>query len=282
MLALRSANRPMSSKEISAFIQDNIDFEISGKTPWKTINARISAEILDRGSSSIFVRVDDGRFGLREWPDVVEHKAQRRKINPVNETIAVLPRPRFLQFLKPRQGSQFFDIDYVEVFKESQGMPRIEAEETESFVQLIPLFFVRRGDEFLTYKRTKRLPEKRLHGTRSINFGGHLQVEDFPTLFASDPEVVQQSLQRELREELEFTPDEKAVEFFGAIHETTSMFGRQHVGLVFEVRSKSAVDVNSGEPGFLTSLEFASKAEIAEKRDEFDDWTFLVLDECSD
>lgn len=282
LVALRNANRAMSSKEISAFIQESVEFKISGKTPWKTINARISAEILDNGSCSVFIRVDNGRFGLREWPDAEEHKALRRKINPVNETIAVVPRLRFLEFLKPRQGSHFLDVDYVELFKESHGMPRIDAEETEDFVQLIPLFFVRRGNQFLTYKRTKRLPEKRLHGTKSINFGGHLQVEDFPTLFASDPDVVHQSLQRELREELEFKPDEKTVEFFGAIHETTNMFGRQHIGLVFEVRSQSAVDVNSGEPGFLTSLDFLSKGEIVAKRDEFDDWTFLVLDECVD
>lgn len=282
LVALRNANRPMSSREISAFIQNSVDFPMSGKTPWKTINARISAEILDHGVKSVFIRVDDGRFGLREWPNVVEHKALRRKINPVNETIAVIPRSKFLDFLEPRQGSEFFDINFVQAFKESQGMPRVEAEETEEYVQLIPLFFVRRGNQFLTYKRTKRLPERRLHGTRSINFGGHLQVEDFPTLFASDPDVVQQSLQRELREELKFTPDEKTVEFFGAIHETNNMFGRQHVGLVFEVRSKSAVDVNSGEPGFLTSLEFVSKADITAKRNEFDDWTFLVLDECAD
>ena len=270
----------MSTREIAAFIQDKIDFPIAGKTPWKTINARISAEILDQGTNSVFIRVADGRFGLREWPDAVEHTVVRRKIKPVDETIAVIPRSRFLEFLVSRRNSEFFDIDYVELFKEALGMPRIEAEETEEFVQLIPLFFVRQDNQFLTYKRTRRLPEKRLHGTRSINFGGHLQVEDFPTLFASDPEVVHQSLQRELREELEFDPDEKSVDFFGAIHETKNMFGRQHVGIVFEVCSRGAVSVNSGEPGFLTSLEFMSKAEITSNKDEFDDWTFLVLNEC--
>ncbi len=280
-VALSEANRPMSSREISVFIAKNVEFSISGKTPWKTINARISAEILENGEHSKFIRVDDGRFGLRAWPDVFEHVAARRKIKPVNEIIAVVPRPKFLTFLKPRKCSKFFEVDYVELFKESHGMQRVEAEETEDFVQLIPLFFVRRGGKFLTYKRTKRLPEKRLHGTRSINFGGHLQVEDFPSLFASDPNVVQESLQRELREELDFDPDEKTVKFFGAIHETQNLFGRQHVGLVFEVHSDSEVNVNSGEPGFLTSLKFDTKENIFENRDEYDEWTFMVLSECS-
>jgi predicted NUDIX family phosphoesterase len=269
----------MSSREIATYINKNIDFPVSGKTPWKTVNARISAEILEGGQTSRFIRVGDGKFALRIWPDAIEYTVSRRTINPVNEIIAVVPRGSFLPHLKHRKHSEFFDVDYIALLQESQGMQRIEAEGTEDFVQLIPLFFVRRGVEFLTYKRTRRLPEKRLHGTRSINFGGHLQVEDFPSLFASDPRVVQESLQRELREELQFEPDEKTVSFFGAIHDQTNMFGRQHVGLVFEVTSNSEVNVDSNEPGFLTSLRFEKKDEIYAAKEEYDDWTFLVLDE---
>ena len=278
-VALERAQRPMSSKGLANYIDANLDFEISGLTPWKTINARLSAEIIDGGSGSIFVRVDEGRFALRCWPDIVEFRVARRKINPIDETIAVVPRKLFLDKLIRRSGSEFFDIDYVELFQSSQGMPRIEAEETDDFVQLIPLFFVHNERDYLTYKRTKRLPEKRLHGTRSINFGGHLQVEDFPSLFANDPTVVQESLQRELREELRFVPDEKVVTFFGAIHDSSNIFGRQHVGLVFEVISGASVDVDTNEPGFLTSIEFASRQKIFEEREQFDDWTFLVLNE---
>jgi predicted NUDIX family phosphoesterase len=279
--ALYDARRPLSSREIASHIADNINFRISGRTPWKTINARLSADILENGVNSRFVRVADGRFALRIWPDVVEYTVRRRKINPVDELIAVVPKEKFLPYLHPRNGSEFFDVDYVALFQEAHGMQRVKAEETEEFVQLIPLFFVRKGREFLTYKRTKRLPEKRLHGTRSINFGGHLQVDDFPTLFASDPNVVQESLQRELREELLFQPDEKGVRFFGAIYDQTNMFGRQHVGLVFEVTSNSEVKVDTNEPGFLTSISFLEETDIFERKDEFDDWTFLVLLECA-
>ncbi|NOR62565.1 MAG: hypothetical protein GQ535_08755 [Rhodobacteraceae bacterium] len=277
--ALLLAKRPMSSKELAGFIETDVDFEVGGLTPWKTINARLSAEILENSLKSTFVRVDSGKFAIRKWPDAVEYVVAKRKINPINELIAVVPTDGFLEQLVKRPNSKFFDVDYVELFKNSQPMPRVDAEETDKFVQLIPLFFVHSEEGYLTYKRTKRLPEKRLHGTRSINFGGHLQVEDFPSLFANDPDVVQESLQRELREELKFEPDEKTVRFFGAIHDRANMFGRQHIGLVFEVISGSTVDVDTNEPGFLTSIEFASKQQIFEEKDQFDDWTFLVLDE---
>ncbi len=277
--ALEDAQRPMSSKELASYITANIDFEISGLTPWKTINARISTEIIENGPCSIFFRVDDGQFALRRWPDVVEYTVAKRKINPIDELIAVVTTETFLSQLIERPNSKFFDVNYVELLQKSNAMPRAEAEETEEFVQIIPLFFVHNERSYLTYKRTKRLPEKRLHGTRSINFGGHLQVEDFPSLFAQDPSVVQESLQRELREELRFEPDEKAVSFFGAIHDRSNFFARQHVGLIFEVISGSTVNVDTNEPGFLTSIEFASKQKILDDKDQFDDWTFLVLEE---
>jgi predicted NUDIX family phosphoesterase len=277
--ALEKAGRPLTSKEIALFVKENIAFKISGRTPWKTINARISTEILKNGSNSTFVRIEDGRFALRRWPNTDEYKARRRNINPIEETIAVLPREQFLAHLRTREGSRLFDLNYTNLLQDAHGMPRRQAEETDDFVQIIPLFFVQRDDLLLTYKRTKRLPEKRLHGTRSINFGGHMQLEDFPTLFASDPSIIDQCIQRELREELLFEPEERTVEFMGAIHDDSNMFGRQHVGLSFKVTLNSSVEVESNEPGFLTSLTFMSKEQIYGNREDFDDWTFLILEE---
>lgn len=277
--ALSEKKRAMSSKEIHYFIMDNQIFNLSGKTPWKTINARLSAEILKNGSNSVFMRVDQGLFALRDWDNYSEYTVKRRIINPIDEDIAVVPRETFLKFLSQRSSSKFYDIDYIGLVQEAKPMLRLKAEETDDFVQIIPLFFVRKSTQFLSYKRTKRLPEGRLHGTRSINFGGHLQIADFPALFASDIEIVNLALQRELREELSFSPDKKQVTFFGAIYDDTNFFGRQHVGLVFEVEIADEVQMSSNEPGYLTAIKFLEFSEIQSLKIEFDDWTFLVLEQ---
>ena len=58
---------------------------------------------------------------------------------------------------------------------------------------------------YLTYKRTKRLPESRLHGFYSFAFGGHLNPNDLkPLLNIFDPELaapllLRESLEKELR-----------------------------------------------------------------------------------
>ncbi len=277
--ALSTTERPMSSKEISVFISEFEITRINGATPWKTINARISAEILNKKDESRFVRVGAGLFALRAWQQLPEYTVARRVINPTMETIAVVPRTTFLTLLSSRSGSSFYDVDYGDLFHEADGMRRLEAEETDEFVQIIPLFFIFDGERYLTYRRTKRLPEQRLHGTRSINFGGHLQVSDFPSLFKYQEEAVLLALQRELREELQFVPDMKAVTFFGAIHDSTNFFGRQHVGLVFQVDVSPKIQLLSNEPGFITAIEKFSRKEIESLREEFDDWTFLVLGE---
>lgn len=277
--ALIQTGRPMTSRDIAAFVANHRLAHVSGLTPWKTINARISAEILDQKDESRFVRVGPGLFALREWESASEYKVARRVVHPTMETIAVVPRDTFLTHLVPRPGSYFFDINYTEIFRKAEGMRRLEAEETDTVVQLIPLFFVFDGTRYLTYKRTRRLPEQRLHGTRSINFGGHLQVDDFPALFEFDQSTVSLALQRELREELKFEPDKKHVTFFGAIHDDTNFFGRQHVGLVFKVNIDPSVSISSNEPGFLTAIEKFDRDTIQSHRTEFDDWTFLVLGE---
>lgn len=277
--ALSATGRPMTSREIAHFILVNEIASIRGSTPWKTINARISAEILENDQASRFIRVGPGLFALREWQQQTEYTAPRRIINPTKENIAVVPQDIFKPFLTSRADSLFYDIDYGKLLTASIGMQRLAAEETDDFVQIIPLFFVYDGASYLTYKRTKRLPEQRLHGTRSINFGGHLQVSDFPALFRSDQETVDGALQRELREELEFVPDAKQITFFGAIHDRSNFFGRQHIGLVFEVRVDASVTMSSNEPGFLTAIEKLTKDQILSAQDEFDDWTTLVLRE---
>lgn len=274
---LRIAGKPLTARDLVHEIEKQNDWSISGDTPWKTINARISRDIVEKGSNSPFMRVDRGLFALREWTHYREHSVPRRKINPIDEDIAVIPLEDFQKFIEGSDTSTVFSIDYVRLVGMSFGMRRRDAEETESFVQIVPTFFVSTKTRILSHLRTKKIPEKRLSNTRSLNFGGHLQTSDFPTLFADDMNVVDGAMLRELREELSFAPDNKKVSFYGAIYDTSTQIGRQHCGLVFSVVVDENCHVESNEPGYLTSLKFSSKYDIGKAKNELDSWSLMVF-----
>lgn len=115
--------------------------------------------------------------------------------------------------------------------------------------QILGYIIVKHGDEILSYAR-KHSGEARLLGSRSIGFGGHVDLEDYGFTAiqkGSEPtivEVLQYSVERELFEELQLDAiDESAVQFKGLIVDTTNHVGEVHRGLlsVIEVTDKAAV-----------------------------------------
>src|SRR5690606_7275358 len=95
---------------------------------------------------------------------------------------------------------------------------RVAAEDNEDLVQLIPSFLIFRGESVLSFKRTRKTPEQRLHDSYSIVFGGHLQADDSPALFAQIDEQVERFLFRELHEELAFAPPLFQSRYSGVLH----------------------------------------------------------------
>ena len=273
---LRVAQRSLHSRQIAQLIVEGGLGQLSGRTPWKTVTARLSMEIVERGSASPFMRTAHGLFALREWDFAVEFEVKRRRIAPIDETIRVVPRTQ-IEALEHKAGppSPLFAIDYEALIDVSIEMPRREAELTEDFVQLIPTFVVRRGDAVWTYTRTKRLPEARLHHTRCVSFGGHMQAEDELYLFR-DNEEYEGSVLRELYEELAFSKD-PTVRYLGAIHLGANMFERQHMGLVFEVMVGARAKVASLEPGMHADVRLTSLAEVRAMAPSLDSWSQLLV-----
>ena len=114
-------------------------------------------------------------------------------------------------------------------------MRRRQAEESFDVIQLVSFYIVRFKDTYLTYKRTKRLPESRLHDYYSIGFGGHLNPDDLLPLFSfSEPEQVLEIVIRELREELRLNP-EPSISFRGVLYDDSREVSRQHLGIVYDV-----------------------------------------------
>jgi hypothetical protein len=58
--------RPLSAPEIAQIAIQQGCLKTSGKTLSQTMKAKLSTEILRRGADSAFMRVEKGRFAIRE------------------------------------------------------------------------------------------------------------------------------------------------------------------------------------------------------------------------
>ncbi len=61
---LTEAGKPLHYREITEIAQDTGLLNTQGKTPWATMNAQLSMDIVNKGASSLFLRTDPGFFGL--------------------------------------------------------------------------------------------------------------------------------------------------------------------------------------------------------------------------
>ena len=270
-VALKSRDRPLSAKELVSVIQADALTELGGATPWKTVNARISTDILEYREASRFKRTFHGRFALRHWQCEPEFEVPRRSLAPLEETIKAVPASAFSSFdLEVGKLTQLSIRSLVEV---AVDVLRSDAETSQELVQLIPTFVVDDGASVLSYKRTKRLPEARLHDARCLNFGGHMQSEDLPSLFWNDDDVFGQFVARELYEELSFSEPPIEIVYCGLLYLTGNEFERQHAGLVHIVRVKKDSEVASLEPGLHTDLRFVPKEQLSKFSATTDSWS---------
>jgi predicted NUDIX family phosphoesterase len=142
------------------------------------------------------------------------------------------------------------------------------------------VFVVHFQNKYLTYKRTKRLPESRLHGYYSLGFGGHLNPEDLrPLLNIFDPGLAAPLLLRELGEELRI--DRRAaprIHYRGLLYDDSRPVSRQHLGITYDVFLNSD-QFEIGERGFLMDAKFETLEEIASRQEEFENWSWILIRE---
>ena len=101
---LAKEKRPLGAPEITRIAIREGSLKSSGKTPSQTMKARLSTEILRRGSDSVFMRVEKGKFALREWKEAWhEHVAQRFQKALFDEEIVVFPAASLTKYV-PHSG----------------------------------------------------------------------------------------------------------------------------------------------------------------------------------
>jgi len=277
---LRTAQKPLSAPEITTLAQDGGLLHSTGNTPWQTMKSKLATNILKLGDRSVFMRAAKGRFALREWKLAYpEHIADRYQKALVDEDILVFPASSLRRYV-PTVGLFPGEFDRDALLAECGPMRRRDAEEDFSVIQLVSVFVVRHRDRYLTYKRTKRLPESRLHGEYSIGFGGHLNPSDLaPLLNIFDPSVGVPLLERELREEIRFDSlGPTAITYRGLLYDDSREVSRQHLGLTYQVVAESD-SFEIGERGFLMDAKYETLDEMLRRREYFENWSLLLMEE---
>lgn len=62
---LTEAGKPLHYREITDIALKKELLKTEGKTPWATMNAQLSMDIINKGGSSLFIRSDPGFYGLK-------------------------------------------------------------------------------------------------------------------------------------------------------------------------------------------------------------------------
>ncbi len=275
---LREAGHPLTPRAIAdAAIAAGL-VASSGLTPWQTMKAKLSTDILHRRGKSRFMRTGKNEFALRAWSDKHEEfVADRYKKALLDEEIVVFSRELLCEIM-PEPGLRRLSLELGhDLVRKTVHMQRREAEEDLSVIQLVSQFLVWVDGRIATYKRTKRLPESRLHGESSLLFGGHLNPDDVPPLFSIfDPQAGPIFIQRELAEELRFST-QPTLTLIGAIYDPRREVSKQHLGVLYEVRPEPGTKIEIGERGFLQQLRLEKPRDILQRIEEFENWSELVL-----
>jgi predicted NUDIX family phosphoesterase len=216
-IVLSSALSPLKAREI---VERGIERGLFGdhalsRTPEKSMQARLSMDILNQPGSSKFIRASRGRFTLRTklgqpleagYPlgPISEYTAERRVLRTPKEQVLCVSEAAFRDVLT----FQGIDTDATRILAEllrNQGISyvaRSEAEVRNDAKQFITYVLVQCGQRLLFFKRSylSRTAEF-LRGSRCVGFGGHVSAADADILSISDRGLAACAL-RELSEEL--------------------------------------------------------------------------------
>lgn len=275
---LRAEGIPLDAKTIAALAIRRCLIEPTGLTPTDSMRARLSVDIVEHADRSRFKRTAKGMFALTEW-DLPTYSAPRFQRPRMDEDVVVFPKSK-LNELIPRAGLHSVWLNAQSLLGMCRALLRSEAEEDVEVIQLVSVFIVQYRGKYLTFKRSRRLPESRLHGYYSMHFGGHLRPIDLgffdSTMSPVEPTLATHSLERELFEELVLEGAAPKIQYRGILYDDRVPVSRQHLGIVFDVELGSD-RYAIGERGYLFDSRLEPIEAIESRIDDFENWSELIL-----
>lgn len=194
------------------------------------------------------------------------------------ENILVVPATEF--------ASKYLDhtfniIDYShleDIIKHFQFKTRYLMEEDPSYKQIIPyVVILNEKNEILTYQRSTKGGENRLHNMYSIGVGGHLD-ENNESKVKTGMEVYFDGMVREVEEELGIKTYQDDFEVKATIYDDSNDVGKVHFGVVSFLRIDSKEFIHHGEMDILINREFLSLEELSNRSNSLENWSKIVIE----
>jgi predicted NUDIX family phosphoesterase len=294
---LKRIRRPLRARELVSYARQDGYFseEMHSQTPQKSMQARLSMDILNKGEQSRFVRTGPGQFYLRdllkkqkssqyllEMP-LDEYPAPRRTPPAPSEQVLTIPSEHVSSVID-FQG--FREDDGTLLRKLLNGAirhtPRTRAEQTETYKQVVTYVVISYGAHVLSFERgVFNRAADFLRGSKCIGFGGHVTLSDY-SLFSRDDVGISENAIRELSEELSLPtnsafPQAHELKLAGIVNDDSSDVGRRHLGIVlrYEVGDwENWKEVRSGEAS-INKLQWIDVTQEPINLIEFEFWSQL-------
>lgn len=278
---LQRRSSPLTAEAILKDIQSFKLYEFTGKTPKTAIRARLAENIDKLQGSSEFVRLQKGTYGLRIWleknPDrYQEYQADKKKTQLMEEYLAVFDKNNLSQIIR-ENGLKETKINSDWFKQHCFAKVRFEAEKDFSVIQLISVFLVISGNKVITHTRSARAPESRLHGERSIIFGGHITYDEVNSLFDPfDPSSTFPLIERELEEEINIT-NNHIIKPIGLLYDSKREVSSQHLGIVYLVEMTDE-EYEIGEKGYHINDELTSTEDVIKNKNDYENWSLELIE----
>lgn len=278
---LKQVRKPLTAEAILREIISNNLYDFTGKTPKTAIRARLAENIDQLEGSSQYVRLQKGTYGLRRWlieepGKYIEYEAKNKKSQLMDEYLAVFEREKLRQLVRDN-GLNEVSIDSRWFKNNCIPKVRYEAEMDYSVIQLISVFLIKFENKIITHTRSAKAPESRLHGERSIVFGGHITYAEVNSLFDPfDSDSTHPFIRRELDEEIAIKNESTMVPI-GLLYDSSRDVSSQHLGLVYLVEMTNQ-EYEIGEKGYHINDELTLISDVVSNKFDYENWSVELID----
>lgn len=221
---LSAARRPMSAKAIlaAAHRAQLVPSHLRGRTQVKTLQARLSEDILYRRSSSRFFRTEPGHYFLCELtadPSIPEKYKERfparRRTRDLQSAWPLAFDEDFLQ-QKLTQGSEMHVDTFLREATTKKAFRYLSKDEraADGATTVWTFSLVRKGKKLLSYRVGRYRDDREAFANkRSIGFPGALSEADW-TLFSRNDFGARENAMSVLMMDLDLTPKSFPAEHF--------------------------------------------------------------------
>ncbi|MCD6103046.1 MAG: NUDIX hydrolase [Thermotogaceae bacterium] len=143
--------------------------------------------------------------------------------------VLVVPTSKVIELLGSKTGIVEVEEQKIQQLIQKEGLfiPRNQAEQDESFQQIIPYVVMKNNGQILLLLRTSKQGEKRLHDKYSLGVGGHINNLDDQKPW----NAFLKGMKREITEEVDV--EIHSIDYIGIINDTSTPVSRVHLGLLY-------------------------------------------------